>query len=474
MFTTQKYNLLIFIMIRVAICGGLGYLGNMLYDVLSNESIYEIIILDNNLYGCINTRPYVYLDITDEQAVNIYFNSNTFDVLINLSAIVGDPACNSNHELAIKVNCIGTKNIVNVCIKHGIKLVHYSTCSVYGSQFNTVMTEESNVLPIDFYGQLKLFQEKYILEKCPDAIILRLGTVYGLSQRIRYDLVVNLFIAQAVRDQKITVFGGTQERPFVHGKDVARCVDHLLKKGLSGLYNISGMNYSILQIAEEIQKNLKSTEILVNENVIDKRNYLVSSDKLIGTGFTYNYTISDAFTEIQSSDSVQTYTDDVYSNFKLVSKDKIFNFIDFQPKLFDGNLFVDDRGVLSFVNSFMKFNTIKRFYQVNNHNSSIIRAFHGHKREAKYVYVTTGSAIIIITKIIDERTLDIKFNRYILSDKIPKILYIPPGYANGFKPLEEHTNIMFFSTTSLEESKNDDVRYSYDILGQNIWETENR
>lgn len=455
---------------NIAIVGGLGYLGSMLYDILSqDQDEYNVTILDNNMYG-VCTNPYIYLDVTEENSVNKHFSENKYDVVVNLSAIVGDPACNSNHELAINVNCTGTKHIVNACKQYNMKLVHYSTCSVYGSQFNSVMTEESNAFPIDFYGQLKLFQEKIILEKCPDAIIMRLGTVYGLSKRVRYDLVVNLFIAQAVKDKKITVFGGSQERPFVHGKDVARCVDHLLKSNQSGIFNISGSNYSIKDIAKLVSEHV-DCQIEINENIVDKRNYLVSSDKLMNTGYQYTLSIEDAIKEISKSDSVYNYTDDYYSNFKMLNKGKTLQ-LDVAPKLYEGNVFVDDRGVLSFANSFNQFNKIKRFYQVSNFDKSVVRAFHGHKKEAKFVYVTTGTALVLISKMISDTELD-KPIKYILSAKNPKILYIPPNYANGFKPLEDNTNIMFFSTSTLDESKGDDIRYPYDLLGD-VWNVENR
>lgn len=144
-------------------------------------------------------------------------------------------------------------------------------------------------------------------------------------------------------------------------------------------------------------------------------------------------------------------------------------------KILDGNTAVDDRGFLKFVNDF-DFEKVKRFYQVENFSLNTIRAFHGHMKESKYVYVVSGSAIVCVVKMTDTKKPSKKVivNRYILSDKKPQILFVPAGYANGFKPLEKNTKIIFFSTSTLEESKGDDYRFPVDYWGENIWKVENR
>lgn len=125
--------------------------------------------------------------------------------------------------------------------------------------------------------------------------------------------------------------------------------------------------------------------------------------------------------------------------------------------LYNGNIFVDDRGPLRFVNE-LKFDKIKRFYQVENHERGFIRAWHGHRKEGKYVYVAKGSAWIGVVDMDDEKNAE----RYVISDKSPKVLYIPPGKYNGFQTLEEETILIFFSTSTLEESKGDDIRQPYE------------
>lgn len=126
-------------------------------------------------------------------------------------------------------------------------------------------------------------------------------------------------------------------------------------------------------------------------------------------------------------------------------------------KLLIGNTFVDDRGPLRFVNDF-NFEGVKRFYQVENHERGFIRAWHGHRKEGKYVYVARGSAWIGVVDMEDEKQAE----RYILSDKSPKVLFIPPGKYNGFQTLEEGTILLFFSTSTTEESRGDDIRHPYE------------
>jgi dTDP-4-dehydrorhamnose 3,5-epimerase-like enzyme len=136
------------------------------------------------------------------------------------------------------------------------------------------------------------------------------------------------------------------------------------------------------------------------------------------------------------------------------------------PHLISGGVAVDDRGSVRFVNDF-NFKNVKRFYQVQNHRQGFIRAWHGHQHEGKYVYVAQGSALIgaanMETSVVD---------KYVLSSQSPRVLFIPAGYANGFKTLEDNTIILFFSTSDINTSLKDDIRFPYDKW--NIWEEDFR
>ncbi len=130
------------------------------------------------------------------------------------------------------------------------------------------------------------------------------------------------------------------------------------------------------------------------------------------------------------------------------------------PHLIEGGLSVDDRGQVVFINDF-NFKDVKRFYMVSNHSANFVRAWHAHKKEAKYVLVTQGAAILGAVAIDnwDEPSKDAEVHRFVLSAQRPSVLYIPAGYANGFMTLTPDTQLMFFSTSTLEESKGDDFRY---------------
>jgi dTDP-4-dehydrorhamnose 3,5-epimerase len=144
-----------------------------------------------------------------------------------------------------------------------------------------------------------------------------------------------------------------------------------------------------------------------------------------------------------------------------------------EPVLYTGDLAVDDRGEVSFVNDF-NFAGVKRFYAVRNHRQGFIRAWHAHRREAKYVTVVAGAALVGVVEIDDwdRPSPQLPVKRFVLSARKPRVLYIPPGCANGFMSLTSDAHVMFFSTSSLEESLGDDVRYN--ARHWDIWTVEER
>jgi len=121
---------------------------------------------------------------------------------------------------------------------------------------------------------------------------------------------------------------------------------------------------------------------------------------------------------------------------------------------------VDDRGQVAFVNGF-DFAGVRRFYAVSNHRQGFIRAWHGHKQEAKYVAVVQGSALVCAVKVDDwaNPSKDAQIHRHVLSQQKPSVLFIPAGFANGFMSLTEDAKLIFFSTSTVEESRNDDIRF---------------
>lgn len=143
-----------------------------------------------------------------------------------------------------------------------------------------------------------------------------------------------------------------------------------------------------------------------------------------------------------------------------------------EPKIIEGGVAVDDRGSLTFSNDF-DMSEVKRFYMVENFDNNIVRAYHGHLKEAKYVFVPQGSVLIILVKM-NGKKIEGKPVKFFLSSRKPQVLFVPPSYANGFKALEDNTKIMFFSTSTLQESRGDDYRFEWDLFGEDIWKAENR
>jgi dTDP-4-dehydrorhamnose 3,5-epimerase len=143
------------------------------------------------------------------------------------------------------------------------------------------------------------------------------------------------------------------------------------------------------------------------------------------------------------------------------------------PRLMRGGIVVDDRGEVGFVNEF-DFGGIKRFYTVSNHTAGFVRAWHGHRRESKYVTVVQGAMLIACVEIDDWQhpSASLTVHRFVLSAESPAVLYIPPGYANGSMSLTADAKAIFFSTATLEESKDDDIRF--DARLWNPWIVEER
>ena len=143
------------------------------------------------------------------------------------------------------------------------------------------------------------------------------------------------------------------------------------------------------------------------------------------------------------------------------------------PHLLVGDFSVDDRGEVGFVNEF-DMESVKRFYSVCNHRAGLIRAWHAHKKEKKFVTVVSGAAIVAAVRIDNWKkpSKDLQVHRYVLSSKKPTVLFIPNGYANGFLTLTEDAKLIFFSSVTLEESIGDDFRYKSDYW--NPWEITDR
>ena len=248
------------------------------------------------------------------------------DAVVHLGAIVGDSACQVCEDLTIEVNLQATRTIAEVCKGYGVqRLVFASTCSVYGAS-DEILDENAALHPLSLYARTKLASEKVLL-KLVDAgfapTILRFGTIYGLSNRPRFDLVVNLLTAKAIQEGQAGIFGGSQWRPLVHVRDVAQAILLALQAPVDTvrgqILNIGSneQNYQIADLGPIIQRMVPSARV-VTQAAEDNRNYRVCFDKVRDTlGFRPQYTVEDGVAEIIgafASGRIADYREPRYNN----------------------------------------------------------------------------------------------------------------------------------------------------------------
>ncbi len=262
---------------KVLVIGGAGYIGGCLTDQLAAAD-YQPTVFDSLLYESrfLKDTPFVRGDIRDtDTLVKIH---SEYDSIIWLAALVGDGACAHDPELTYEVNFHSIKRFLE---KTKRRLLFPSTCSVYGAQ-DGLLDETSTPKPLSVYAEAKLLAEKCVLEY--GGLAFRLGTLFGLGDnfsRIRLDLVVNVLTLKAVRDRKITVFGGSQWRPIIAVKDVAgHFVEALESKG-NDVYNLGLKNVRIFELGEVFKKFFPDLKIeIVHSQFEDLRNYQISTAKV--------------------------------------------------------------------------------------------------------------------------------------------------------------------------------------------------
>ncbi|MEM3727747.1 MAG: SDR family oxidoreductase [Candidatus Bathyarchaeia archaeon] len=304
---------------KVLVTGGLGYLGSILIEKLIKLG-FEVRVLDSILYGNFITDvsdsfELIKGDIRDEKVLQSALKD--VEAVVHLAGIIGDTASSLDMELSIDVNYLATKKLAELCGKRNVKLIFSSTCSVYGAQPGQLITEKSKVAPLSLYAFSKLLSEKAIERLCKKYVIFRLGTLFGFSPRMRFDLVINKFIGQAIQGKTITVFGGEQYRPFVHLQDVTEYFIKALNVDINGIYNIGGNNYKIIEVAERLKKKL-NCEIVTVEEQNDPRNYAVDSTYVKEVFGNINFKrVEFAVDEIKAayaSGIIKDYRDPIFDN----------------------------------------------------------------------------------------------------------------------------------------------------------------
>ncbi len=304
-------------MSKILITGVAGYIGSIVARILLRKG-YSVIGLDNLMFGgeslvSIYNHPnfsFINGDVRDKELVNDTIKRS--DSVVHLAAIVGDPACSKQPELAREINWDATKYIYDLSQENSNikRFVFASTCSNYGKMDGDgFLNEKSPLNPVSLYAELKVKFEKYLLEsKTRNDFIptsLRFSTVYGLSPRIRFDLTVNEFTRELTLGKELLIFGEQFWRPYCHVNDLARSVVLVLESDSKKVnHKVFGVgdtneNYQKKMLADELMKIIPEGKIKYVKKDEDPRDYRVNFDKIKSElGFEITKTVPDGIREI--------------------------------------------------------------------------------------------------------------------------------------------------------------------------------
>jgi nucleoside-diphosphate-sugar epimerase len=306
---------------KILVTGGAGYVGTALIPQLLEDG-HHVKVIDNLSYGGDALLPFfrnerfefILGDIRKRE--DIKKASSNVDAIIHLAAIVGYPACREQPQLAEEVNVGGTKNLISVLSKDQFVLFA-STGSNYGS-IDKICTEETPLNPLSLYGQTKTIAENILLQR-EGTIGFRFATAFGVSGRLRLDLLINDFVHRALKQKYLVVYEKHFMRTFIHVHDMGRAFIFALKnykKMKNDVYNVGSeeMNYSKEDICEIIKKKI---DVYVHyadfEGDEDKRNYVVSYDKIRSLGYQTTISVEEGIDELLRALQVVNFKDP-YSN----------------------------------------------------------------------------------------------------------------------------------------------------------------
>ncbi|MCK5541096.1 MAG: NAD(P)-dependent oxidoreductase [Desulfobacterales bacterium] len=299
---------------NILVTGGAGYLGSVLVPELLKAG-HKVTVIDNFMFSqnplmdCCYSDSFdvVRGDARDESLLRALCKGK--DIIIPLAALVGAPMCDRDKIGAKTTNFDAIKSLISFLSKEQ-RIVVPTTNSGYGiGQKDVHCTEESPLKPISLYGKMKVESEKLILDR-GNGISLRLATVFGASPRMRLDLLVNDFTYRAVNDRFVVIFEGHFKRNYIHIRDVAKAFLHSIDNFDSmknEAYNVglSDANISKLELCAKIKEQI-SDFVIIEESIgkdPDKRDYIVSNEKIESTGFKPGFSLEIGIKELK-----KTYT----------------------------------------------------------------------------------------------------------------------------------------------------------------------
>lgn len=293
----------------ILITGGAGYIGSVLVPELLMLG-YRIVVLDNFMFGQTSLLDYciydnleiVRGDARDEHILKTILRR--VDYIIPLAALVGAPLCEKDTTGAVTTNVGAVTSLVNIASREQRIIIPTSNSGYGVGQDGIYCTEETPLNPISLYGKTKVEAEKVVMDR-GNSISFRLATVFGMSPRMRLDLLVNDFTYRAVKDKFIVIFEGHFKRNFIHVRDVVRAFIHGIsnfEKMKDEVYNVglSDANLSKIELCERIQKQVPDfvyMEAPVGEDP-DKRNYIVSNARIEKSGFRPIHSIEQGIREL--------------------------------------------------------------------------------------------------------------------------------------------------------------------------------
>ncbi len=303
---------------KVLVTGGAGYIGSVLTRQLLDKG-FKVRVLDSLMYGgepiidLLNDPDFEFVkgDVRNEADVRKAMEG--IDCVAHLAAIVGDPACAQQPELAKSTNVEGSKLLYTIANEMGVeKFVFASTCSNYGKMEdpNSFVTEESALAPVSLYAETKVGVEQFLLGQSKDnnckPTCLRFSTVYGLSLRPRFDLTVNEFAKELALGRELVIFGEQFWRPYCHVYDLARSVVKVIEAPEEvvafEVFNVGDTteNYQKKMIVEEVQKLIPDAKIKYVTKNEDPRDYRVAFDKIKNKlGFEVIFKVPDGIAQIK-------------------------------------------------------------------------------------------------------------------------------------------------------------------------------
>jgi len=293
---------------HVLVTGGAGYIGSVLVPDLLNDG-HMVTVIDNFLYrqnslAASFINPNLNVVVGDIRNVTLMKELiSKSDVLIPLAAIVGAPACAKDATAAESTNLIAAKGIIDLTSKNQLVIMPTTNSSYGTTKPGEISTEESALNPISTYAKHKVEVEEYLMDNS-NAISFRLATVFGMSPRMRLDLLVNDMCFRALNDRSVVLFEADFVRNYVHVRDVSKVLRWAISAeshvGQVFNFGLSEANLSKRSLCDEIKKFIPEFTFIEAEigHDPDQRNYIVSNEKIENAGFTFDYGLRPGLREL--------------------------------------------------------------------------------------------------------------------------------------------------------------------------------